>query len=223
MSKGNFKVKCIQADGPNCNLYTVGKVYEVKNGKLTTDNGLQLPNHYCVDGFYDWSSFSGASWELVSESQSIHIYRHDNEVIATLKTGKQTTKTAKAKCNPSDEFKFEIGAKLAFQRLIGEDENTVREVHRPAKVGEWVKLINDDPGSSKYYLSGEVCKVVQIRAFGVFATTKKTHPCNCGAGTSFLYNTEYVVLENYQPEDKPKTLADYTIKELVTELSRRYE
>ena len=34
---------------------------------------------------------------------------------------------------------------------------------------------------------------------------------------------QYVVLENYQPEETAKILADYTDKELINELSRRWE
>ena len=39
---------------------------------------------------------------------------------ARLLEGKKTIKTAEAKCSPDDEFDFKTGAKIAFQRLMGE-------------------------------------------------------------------------------------------------------
>ena len=36
----------------------------------------------------------------------------------------------------------------------------------------------------------------------------KTHPCNAGENTSYLYDSEYVVLENYNPTEKLYTQAD---------------
>ena len=88
----------------------VTKVYE--NSFSATGKGS-----HGKEGF----SLSYDCFDLVDANQTVVIYCHDSEVIATLKSGKQTVKTAKAKRNPSDEFKFEIGANLAFQRLIGEE------------------------------------------------------------------------------------------------------
>lgn len=52
-------------------------------------------------------------------NETIVIYRDDNEVTAL---DKSTGKKAIARCNPTDEFDFHIGAKLAFSRLMGEPE-----------------------------------------------------------------------------------------------------
>ena len=37
---------------------------------------------------------------------------------------------------------------------------------------------------------------------GVFVETKGTHPTNIGENTSYLFDEEYVVLENYKPKTK---------------------
>lgn len=47
--------------------------------------------------------------------ETIVIYRKDRQVIAL---DKSTRKKAIARCNPSDEFCFNTGAKLAFERLM---------------------------------------------------------------------------------------------------------
>lgn len=56
--------------------------------------------------------------------ETIVIYRDDNEVTAL---DKSTGKKAIARCNPADEFDFHIGAKLAFNRLMGEPEENQQD------------------------------------------------------------------------------------------------
>lgn len=46
------------------------------------------------------------------------------ETVAKLYDGKKIIKHATAKCSPDDEFNFETGAKIAFERLI---EETIAE------------------------------------------------------------------------------------------------
>lgn len=55
--------------------------------------------------------------------ERIVICRHNRKVIAKdLNTGK----TGVARCNPSDKFDFYTGAKLAFERLTGEEKKKVK-------------------------------------------------------------------------------------------------
>ncbi len=54
--------------------------------------------------------------ELVPVNECIVVYRKDSKVIAL---DKVTGKKGIAKCSPEDEFDFDIGAKLAFERLTG--------------------------------------------------------------------------------------------------------
>lgn len=126
-------------------------------------------------------------------SETIVIYRNDNKVVALDKT---TGEKAEAKCNPADEFDFHVGAKLAFNRLMGEDVKTdigVREVKRKAKVGEYIKVV-DEHSLFNTYKNGDILKVICTSNAGCFC--KKTDD-EC-----FLWHIEYVVLENYKPEEK---------------------
>lgn len=52
----------------------------------------------------------------------IVLRREGDEVIASHKRGDEIVKTAKATCNASDAFDFNVGAKLAFDRLMGREE-----------------------------------------------------------------------------------------------------
>lgn len=58
------------------------------------------------------------------ENKAIAIYMKGNQVIAL---DKATGKKAVAKCHPDDEFDFNIGAKLAFERLIGVSKEEPKE------------------------------------------------------------------------------------------------
>lgn len=98
-------------------------------------------------------------------SETIVIYRNDNKVVAL---DKSTGEKAEAKCNPADEFDFRTGAKLAFNRLMGEDvkpDNGVREVKRKAKVGEYVKIVYAMTWFIPYK-NGDIFKVNCVTASG---------------------------------------------------------
>lgn len=138
-------------------------------------------------------------------SETIVIYRKDNKVIAL---DKSTGEKAEAKCNPADEFDFRTGAKLAFNRLMGED-NGVREVKRKAKVGEYIKIVDAMPMGIPYK-NGDI--------FRVYCTDDHTG-CICeniatGNG-SCIYHEEYVVLENYKPDEKKEDDSEIHVGDMV--------
>ena len=60
---------------------------------------------------------------ILRPNETIVIYRKDDKVIAL---DKRTGKKTEAKCHPDDEFNFETGAKLAFERLLEEPEKEER-------------------------------------------------------------------------------------------------
>lgn len=151
--------------------------------------------HNC-DGFtrdgYGWNCVEDALDLVKHQNETIVIYRNDNKVVALDKT---TGKKAEANCNPADDFR--TGAKLAFNRLMGETvnpDNMVREVKRKAKVGEYIKIVDAKP-CWIYYKNGDVFKVVSVYKSGV--EIKKD-----GTPVTAAWHSEYVVLENYKPEEK---------------------
>lgn len=135
-------------------------------------------------------------------SETIVIYRNDNKVVAL---DKSTGEKAEANCNPADEFDFHVGAKLAFSRLMGEDakpDDGVREVKRKAKIGEYVKVVNAKPAIPSYK-NGDIFKVTYVTASGCI--------CKNSDGDTGLWHEEYVVLENYKPEEKAQKEDDSEI------------
>lgn len=156
---------------------------------------------YSVKNFEIGSLFSDMLKKVGSET--IVIYRKDNKVIAL---DKSTGEKAEANCNPADEFDFRTGAKLAFNRLMGEDvkpDNGVREVKRKAKVGEYIKVVCAMPCLIPYK-NGDIFKVNCVTTSGCIC--KKSEE-NVG-----LWHSEYVVLENYKPEEKAQKDDDSEIR-----------
>lgn len=86
-------------------------------------NGTYGPGYWVEENYYFWQE------EHIQpvNNQTIVIYPNGLETISLLKEGKKVIKSANAKCNPSDTYDFEIGAKLAFSRLMG-DEFAVKEI-----------------------------------------------------------------------------------------------
>lgn len=117
MSKPKFKVgdKVIGTKGAN--IYTVtckGWIGEVEKvglngwlGDIMVKGKSDIPN---TEGHYTVNS---SLFELYKPPKII-IYRNGSEVIAK---NTATGKTGVARCNPADEFDFNVGAKLAFERL----------------------------------------------------------------------------------------------------------
>lgn len=205
------------------NIRTVGECGTVK--KLLTGNYYSVEfdkfvgghdcNGFAKDG-YGWNAAEDALDLVKHHNETIVIYRNDKKVVALDKT---TGKKAEAKCNPADEFDFRVGAKLAFNRLMGEDaknDNSVREVKRKAKVGEYIKVV-DAHSIFGTYKNGDILKVTDVTSAG----------CECEGSDALspgLWHEEYVVLENYKPEKEPekkdKICVGDTVK--VTDAGRQY-
>lgn len=210
MEKHKFKVGDrvkVKNDTVTINRRTIGKCGTVK--ELLTNNYCAVEFDKFVGG-HDCNGFAkeGHGWnfkedvlDLVeTQNETIVIYRKDNKVIAL---DKSTGEKAEAKCNPADEFDFRTGAKLAFNRLMGED-NGVREVNRKAKVGDYIKIVFPILELGRY-LKGDVLKVtIGADSTGCFALTKNKEEIYIG-------NLEYVVLENYKPEEKAQEKDDSVI------------
>lgn len=204
MEKHKFKVGDrvkVKKDIVTLNRRTVGKCGTVK--KLCEHNFYAVEFDEFIDGHnclgfaknrYGWN-VEGDNLDLVkTQNETIVIYRNDNKVIAL---DKSTGEKAEANCNPADEFDFRTGAKLAFNRLMGEDvkpDNGVREVKRKAKVGEYIKIVDAYPYLIPYK-NGDIFKVISTGEPGVVIEKD-------GTPVTSAWHREYVVLEHYKPEEK---------------------
>lgn len=97
--------------------------------------------------------------DLEPVNETIVIYRKDREVIALDKT---TGDKAIARCNPSDEYDFRIGAKLAFDRLMNGNKENI--------------TVEDMRKRLESYCDSRSCSDCKL----------KTPTCRCGCGTHFM-------------------------------------
>ena len=110
--------------GTCCGLDINGKVGTVAVVTSSGDIGIQFDDHIGGHNLGGHSK-NGHGWWVCHyqikpvQDEVIVIYRKDDSVIALNKaTGEKTT----ARCHPDDKFDFEIGAKVAFDRLVGSKE-----------------------------------------------------------------------------------------------------
>lgn len=168
--------------------------------------------------FYDGKKFRikecGYEWtpEMVEVIPKDKLIFRDNATIL-IKDGKRYV----TKCDKDDVYDREKGLLIVLAKANGIKyadiqkilENAeiqgrdmkAREVSRPAKVGEYIKVIFPITSGSAYS-KGDIGKVLKREDDGVFVKTKGTYPTNIGGNTSYLFDEEYVVLENYKPKTK---------------------
>jgi hypothetical protein len=72
-------------------------------------------------------------FEPINE-RKIVITADGKETIARLYDGKKVIKSATAKCSPKDEFYFETGAKIVFERLIEETLTEEKPIEKKPKL-----------------------------------------------------------------------------------------
>lgn len=227
MEKHKFKVGDrvkVKKDIVTLNRRTVGKCGTVK--ELLTDNycSVEFDEFVCghdCNGFakegHGWNHAEDALDLVKNQNETIVIYRNDNKVVAL---DKSTGEKAEAKCNPADEFDFRTGAKLAFNRLMGEDvkpDNGVREVKRKAKVGEYIKIVDAQPYLIPYK-NGDIFKVISTNKPGVVIEKD-------GTPVTSAWHREYVVLENYKPEKEPEKKDEICVGDTVKVIngSKQYD
>lgn len=210
----------VKSNANTINRRIVGKMGTIKGcvfGRYAVEFDKKVGTSSCggltKDGF-GWL----CAEEILSvvKNETIVIYRNGQKVIAL---DKSTGKKAEAKCNPNDEFDFYVGAELAFNRLMGGDaklDDGVREVKRKAKVGEYVKVVNE-MSIAGLYKNGEIFKAINVTPAACIC---KNYEKQVG-----LWHEEYVVLENYKPEKEPEKKDEICVGDTVkvVDVGRQYD
>jgi hypothetical protein len=94
---------------------------------------------------------------IEKHAPTIVIYPKGTDTIAILKDGNKVVKSAKAMCNPTDTYDFNIGAKLAFERLMGE------EVKQPKADGNFTVRCVKDHMPGDYLTAGKIYSFIDGR------------------------------------------------------------
>ena len=169
-------------------------------GRTASISDISRDGIVLLDGWSDTTgkimwSFSTDMIEHAPPELSIHITSDGKTTHAVLKDGGKVTRRAKAVCSPDDEFDFATGARIAFDRLTGtETAGTIREVKRPAKVGEYIKVLTSD---------GHPYSVGTIGVVSGLGGPMRTWVTINGNLGGYIREDQYVVLEGYTPPKEP--------------------
>lgn len=105
----------------------VGDIYKVKKGN---EGGNVFVRIKSAAGHENIAHVS----LLLPAPEIIVIRRDGNSVIAERRCKKQVLASASAKCNPADEFDFDTGARLAFDRLMGDEPKAEEQPKKEKKL-----------------------------------------------------------------------------------------
>lgn len=144
--------------------HLMGKVVEIKSSTPWGGYNVYDPKHHC-----EWSFVED---DLEPVNETIVIYRKDREVIAV---DKVTGDKAIAKCSPEDTFDFNVGAKLAFDRLMNGNKENI--------------TVNDMRNRLKSYCYCRLCRDCIL----------DSPKCRCGLGVHFMTKDD---VGNYTMSDE---------------------
>ena len=119
------RVRIVSKWGDGCNQNLKGKM-DKWLGKVMTvrDAGIafyRMVEDSTENGGYGWFWTENCIAGLACEKKIV-ITTDGTETRARLYDGKKVVKTATAKCSLDDKFSFEMGAKIAFERLFDSEE-----------------------------------------------------------------------------------------------------
>lgn len=131
----------------------------------------------------------------------VNITINGTDTIAILKENGEEIKRSIARLHPDDKFDFNIGSKLAFDRLFDNENKfnikSITGVKRIAKAGEYVKVLVDDCYKThgyREYEKGEIIKIVR-RNENCITDSDSKRAYYIDKTFCYLDKEEYVVLE----------------------------
>ena len=144
--------------------HLMGKAVEIKGSTTCGEYKVYDPKHHC-----EWIFVED---DLEPVNETIVIYRKDREVIAV---DKVTGDKAIAKCSHEDTFDFNVGAKLAFDRLMNCNKENI--------------TVEDMRKKLDSYCISKSCRDCKL----------KSPTCRCGRGAHFMTKDD---VGNYTMSDE---------------------
>jgi hypothetical protein len=185
----------------------------------------------------EWYKFEEVGLEefaTTSENYEIHITNKDNKTYGVMKSNGDIIKRVETVKHPLDEFDFKVASEVVMDRLLDREKKEdktleVKEVKRKANVGEWVKIVNASyipkTDGVQDYKNGSILQIIESDNFDGQNNVRYGIGISNDGSEKILFQDEYVVLENYNPNIETKTtskqLSDYTNEELLAEIERR--
>lgn len=205
---------------------------------------INIINCEFKDGSTDTEGFNGLNeiyFDLVTPQLPKIVIepKNNGKVSAVLFNGDTYVKHATAKCSPDDTYDFNIGAKLAFNRLMG-----IEDKPNSADNFDWEKFKNPNSkiavhcsteelakdflqkcdehgikwrtgGNMLFHVDNDVCYSAKFSKYGFIA-----------AGSSDCAYHDCAIVEwtaNSSPSPQKSDLSQVTNEELIAELTKRLE
>ena len=227
--------------------YNVGEKVRIISKRGSCWNPKGLMDKYCgtvmtirdnhkwgSDGLYameeDRHENGGSGWcwndsDIVGRvTDEKIVITHDGKVTTATLYGVMGNKvTATARCAPEDTFDFNVGAKLAMERLMEkvapaveptEPDSEWRVVNRKAKVGDFIRLKTN--GMYPWNEPGDILKVDEV-GHGTIVRVRGENHIRKTDDPEFMWNyilPEYEVVEKVK-EDNPITVGGFKIGDRV--------
>jgi hypothetical protein len=179
-SLGEFEVSCVYES-----IRRVRVIDKLHNGYDVKENLLEL----CKEP------------AKVKAGDKIRITRYQGgDAVGTVATVNCVIETGIAyKSGKSKSGEYYHWASNDAYELVTDSE--VKEVKRIAKVGEWIKIVDaryDSKTTKEDYINGDIIQVESLYNgdIGIMVKGKR-------GNSVYTSHCEYVVLENYSPEEKP--------------------
>lgn len=156
--KENYKVRCVGYKKRERN-FTLGKVYEVKNNSIKTDDGHTYNKPKWLEApIIEWLSAWYKFEEVKEDMPKIVITTDGKTTTAKLYRHGEKTVKAIAKCDPRDTFDFMEGAKIVFQRLVTKEVNEKPKF----KVGDFARVIRHLGEYNHIYDKSSIVKIIRV-------------------------------------------------------------
>lgn len=185
---------CTGSSFLKCNNYSIRLNETVYFGDGKYGDRKYAGEHHC--SIFEFSDYlSGCK----SPYPTITITTDGKTTTATMSKGGKVLKKADVSLYYKDKFSLATGAEEALKKLFGKQER-VKEVKRPAKAGDYIKLIREPYSFNKV---GDILRVDGIAYGGSPFVLKKNHPRYVENGNEqwYYFPSQYVVLENYKPQE----------------------
>ena len=119
--------------------------FHEEGGYIMKGDSRECPTNFTKNRGWIWYDHM---IEGLANTQEIHITVKGDETHAVLKENGKVIKHSVAKCHPEDEFDFEIGSKMAFERLFKHEFKIgdyavlkTDKIESKLKIGSFVKIL----------------------------------------------------------------------------------
>ena len=156
-------------------MYVLIDMVKYRGKTVTIDRVERNGEYYGIEGHAD-TFWTNDMFEGLAVEQNKIVITHDGKTTTATRYREDGSKeVATAKCCPEDTFDFNVGAKLAMERLMKKVEPVEewRVVDRKPRVGDYIRLKVRDYNFDHI---GDILTVDAVNAYDIVSIYEKNHP-----------------------------------------------